>query len=81
VIDAEKANHSITRMTELLAVSRSGYYAWAARRDAPPGPRAVRAAVLTVKILDFHAASDQVNGLRGSWRICARTVRPCRRRR
>jgi len=62
VIDAEKANHSITRMTELLAVSRCGYYGWAARRDAPPGPRAVRAAVLTVKILDFHAASDQVNG-------------------
>jgi len=62
VIEAEKANHSIIRMAELLAVSRSGYYAWAARRDAPPGPRAARTADLTVKILDFHAASDQVNG-------------------
>jgi len=62
VIDAEKANHSITRMAELLAVSRSGYYAWAARKDAPPGPRAVRTAELTVKIRDFHAASDHVNG-------------------
>lgn len=62
MIDAEKANHSITRMAELLAVSRSGYYAWAARKDAPPGPRAVRTAELTVKIRDFHAASDQVNG-------------------
>ena len=62
VIDAEKANHSITRMTELLGVSRSGYYAWAARKDAPPGPRAARAAELTVKIRDFHTASDEVNG-------------------
>ena len=62
MIDAEKANHSITRMAELLRVSRSGYYAWAARKDAPPGPRAARAAELVVKIRDFHAASDQVNG-------------------
>jgi hypothetical protein len=62
VIDAEKATHSIIRMAELLGVSRSGFYAWAARRDAPPGPRAARAAELTVKIRDFHAASDQVNG-------------------
>ena len=62
MIDAEKANHNISRMTELLAVSRSGYYAWAARKDAPPGPRAVRNAELTVKIRDFHAASDHVNG-------------------
>ena len=53
VIDAEKATHSITRMTELLAVSRSGYYAWAAREDAPPGPRAARNAELTAKILDL----------------------------
>lgn len=62
MIDAEKANHPITRMVDLLGVSRSGYYAWAARRDAPPGPRAVRAAELTVKIRQFHAASDHVNG-------------------
>ena len=62
MIDAEKANHNISRMTELLAVSRSGYYAWAARKDAPPGPRAVRNAELAVKIRDFHAASDHVNG-------------------
>lgn len=40
VIDVEKANHSITRMAELLGVPRSGYHAWAARKDAPPGPRA-----------------------------------------
>lgn len=62
MIDAEKAHHSIIRMAELLAVSRSGYYAWVARRDAPPGPRAVRNAELTGKIHDFHAASDHVNG-------------------
>jgi transposase InsO family protein len=44
-------------------VSRSGFYAWSARKDAPPGPRAARAAQLTAKIIDFHAASDQVNGV------------------
>lgn len=43
-------------------MSRSGYYAWAARQDAPPGPRAARTAELTVNIRKFHTASDQVNG-------------------
>lgn len=62
MIDAEKATHSISRMAELLTVSRSGYYAWAARKDAPPGPRAARTAMLTTKIAKFHTASDQVNG-------------------
>jgi hypothetical protein len=58
VIDAEKANHSITGMAELLAVSRSGCCAWAARKDATLGPGAVRNAGLAVKIHEFHNASD-----------------------
>ena len=62
MIDAEKAHHSIARMTELLGVSRSGFYAWVARKDAPSGPRATRAAELTTKIRELHTASDQVNG-------------------
>ena len=49
-------------MVELLGVSRSGYYAWAARRDAPPGPRSVRRAGLAARIKEFHDASDGVNG-------------------
>lgn len=42
--------------------ARSGYYAWAARRDAPPGPRATRRAGLAARIKEFHGASDGVNG-------------------
>jgi putative transposase len=62
VIEAEKATHSVSRMVELLGVSRSGYYAWARRRRATPGPRAARRAELTVKIKAAHDASDGVNG-------------------
>lgn len=62
MIDAEKATYSVTRMVDLLEVSRSGYYGWAARGDAVPGPRATRRADLTVKIKVAHDASDGVNG-------------------
>lgn len=62
LIDAEKADYWITRMAELLEVSRSGYYAWLARRDGPAGPRAVRRAQLSEKVLAAHTASDGVNG-------------------
>lgn len=49
-------------VAELLEVSRSGYYAWLARRDGPAGPRAVRRAQLSEKVLAAHTASDGVNG-------------------
>src|SRR4051794_38406762 len=49
-------------MVDLLGVSRSGYYAWAARRRAGPGLRVARRAELTVKIKAAHEASDGVNG-------------------
>lgn len=62
MIEAERATHSVSRMTELLGVSRSGFYAWAARKGAPPGPRARRAADLTAKIKAAHGASAGVNG-------------------
>jgi transposase InsO family protein len=62
VIDAEKATYPVNRMTRLLGVSRSGYYAWAARKGSGPGPRAARRAELSVKIEAAHAASDGVNG-------------------
>jgi transposase InsO family protein len=62
LIDAEKAAHHVSRMVELLGVSRSGYYKWAARRGAEPGSRAARAADLLVKIKVAHDASDGVNG-------------------
>ncbi len=63
MIHAEKANHEVSRMVELLEVSRSGYYAWADRQArAELGPRAARRADLSVKIKVAHDASDGVNG-------------------
>jgi len=62
VIDAEKATYSVRRMAQLLGVSRSGYHAWAVRKDAGPGPRAARRADLAVKIKVAHDASGGVNG-------------------
>lgn len=62
LIDAEKADYEINRMAELLEVSRSGSYAWRARRKAPPGPSAVRRAQLSEKVLAAHTDSDGLNG-------------------
>ena len=63
MIDAERATHQVSRMVELLGVSRSGYYAWAARRARGGlGVRAARRADLVVKIKVAHEASAGVNG-------------------
>ncbi len=64
VIAAEKATIEmpVRRMVELLGVSRSGYDAWAVRRDAGPGPRQGWRADLAVKIRLAHDASDGVSG-------------------
>jgi putative transposase len=39
----------------VLEVSRSGYYDWRRRQEAPPGPRAAQAALLLDAIKDVHA--------------------------
>ncbi len=63
MIHAEKASHEVTRMVDLLQVSRSGYYAWANRQAGSElGARAARRADLLVKIKVAHDASDGVNG-------------------
>lgn len=61
-MDAEKADYEITRMTRLLGVSRSGYYAWAARRAAGPGPQATRRAQVDEAVRAAHERSDRVDG-------------------
>ena len=59
----EKGEISISRMADLLGVSRSGYYAWASRAaGGEVGARASRRADLVVKIMVAHDASDGVNG-------------------
>ncbi len=63
MIHAEKASHEVSRMVDLLQVSRSGYYAWANRQAGSElGARAARRADLLVKIKVAHDASDGVNG-------------------
>jgi putative transposase len=62
LVEAEKANFEIVRMVELLGVSRSGYYDWVARQDAPAGPREQRRQELATAIVQAHRDSDGVNG-------------------
>jgi putative transposase len=58
-IAAEKANHPISLMCEMLEVSRSGFHAWQRR---PPSDRALTDAWLLDKIQDIHAANRGVYG-------------------
>lgn len=62
IIEAEKANFTIVRMTGLLEVSRSGFYKWRTARAAGPTPAQQRREAIDVKVKGFHDASDQVYG-------------------
>ena len=62
VIEAQKANFTIVRMTGLLEVSRSGFYKWRAAQAAGPTPAQQRRAAIDAKVQGFHDASDQVYG-------------------
>ena len=68
-MEAEYANHEISRMARLLEVSRSGFYRWrAARAQTMPSTTAVRRADLDERILAIHTAS---HGTYGEPRITA----------
>jgi putative transposase len=66
LIEAEKACPdsvmSVVRMTDLVGVSRSGYYDWRDRKDAPPSAQTRRREELAAAIVQAHDASDGVNG-------------------
>ncbi|WP_415123376.1 IS3 family transposase [Micropruina sp.] len=62
VIDAEKANYTISRMCRLLGVDRRRYYEWCKRRRGGPTRAEQRRAELTGKIVEFHKASDHTYG-------------------
>ncbi len=62
VIEAQKADFTIVRMTGLLEVSRSGFYKWRAAQAAGPSPAQRRREVIDAKVKGFHDASDQVYG-------------------
>jgi putative transposase len=59
LIEAEKANHPISLMCEILGVSRSGYHAWARR---PPSDRALSDAWLLERIRQIHQSNRGVYG-------------------
>jgi putative transposase len=59
IISAEKARFPVSRMCELLGVSRSGYTAWATRA---PSDRALTDAWLTERIKEIHVANRRVYG-------------------
>ena len=59
LIDAEKANYSISLLCRILKVSRSGYYDW---KDRPPSRRARENAALMERIREIHSRSRQIYG-------------------
>lgn len=73
---------SVARMCELLGVSPSGYYAWAARLEREPSARAQRHAKLLAAIKRFHDASDKTYGApritvdlrEAGWKVSVKTV-------
>jgi transposase InsO family protein len=58
-IDAQKAFHSVAVLCDVLAVSRSGYYAWSARPDSA---RSKEDARLAVDIVAIHRRSRRSYG-------------------
>jgi len=58
-IEAQKANHRISRMCRVLRVSKSGFYGW---RDRAPSARARADAILSEKIVRIHRDSRQTYG-------------------
>ena len=58
-IEAQKANHRISRMCRALRVSKSGFYGW---RDRSPSARARADALLSEKIARIHRDSRETYG-------------------
>ena len=65
-VDEHRGQYPVAVHCQVLEVTRSGYYAWARRRDLPPGPREKRRQELLEKI---KAAHGQSRGTYGSPRV------------
>jgi hypothetical protein len=59
LIDAEKAQHQVSRLCRVLGMARAGYYAWASR---PPSQRTLDDAYLGEQIRQLHARSRGTYG-------------------
>jgi putative transposase len=58
-MEAQKANHRISRICRVLKVSKSGFYGW---QDRAPSARAQADALLSEKIYRIHTDSRQTYG-------------------
>lgn len=77
-IQAQKANHSVALMCEVLGVSRSGFYAWCNRT---PSVRAQKDAELSAHVIAVHNESHQRYGSPRIHRaLRARDIRLSRKR-
>jgi Integrase core domain/HTH-like domain len=71
-VAAQKADFSVRMLCRVCRVSASGFYAWAARLAAGPGPAAAARAVTAGHITRVHAASRRRYG---SPRVTAQLAR------
>jgi len=62
-IESEKAHHAVSTLCRVLEVSRSGFYAWHARR---PSPRQRENERLTLEVREIYASNK---GRYGSPRV------------
>ncbi len=60
LIEAERANCTVSLMRRTLGVSRGGYYDW---KDRPPSRRSREDAALTERINEIHHRSWATYGL------------------
>ena len=73
LIEAEKAEFTVIRMTGLLEVSRSGFYKRRAAQVAGPSPAQQRREAIDAKVKGFTTPPIRCTELRVSWPICATT--------
>ena len=71
-VAAQKADFPVRTLCRVCKVSASGFYAWAARLAAGPGPAAAARAVTAAHIARVHAASRRRYG---SPRVTAQLAR------
>ena len=66
-MESRRDDYPLAAMCDALGVTRAGYYAWAKRKEAPPGPRAARRQELAAKVREAHRESRRNYG---SPRVC-----------
>lgn len=77
-IQAQQSQHRIARLCQVLAVSRSGYYAW---RRRPPSARVQANARLVERMTQLHRQMKERYGAIKLWRTLVAAGVPCGRHR